>query len=40
MMGYNSIEVLFAKMKRNFLSNLAHVDNAVLRKIAIYLNDP
>ena len=38
MMGYNSIEVLFAKMKRNFLSNLAHVDNAVFYKIVKYLS--
>ena len=38
MMGYKSIEILFARMKRSFLLNLAHVENAVLHKIVKYLS--
>ena len=37
-MDYKSIEILFARMKRSFLLNLAHVENAVLHKIVKYLS--
>ena len=32
MMGYESIEILFAKMKSNFLLNLAHIENEAYTK--------
>lgn len=33
MMGYDSLEILFAKLKRSFLSQLRHIDNAVLHTL-------
>ena len=37
MMGYKSVEILFAKMKQNFISTLAHVENNVLHTIIKHL---